>query len=117
MAEKQLGGFALIAEVVNTTEDGASDPRILLFYAAPNPVPAGVPFKLYWTTSDVDQVRIFGPRGFDSGILTASVDGFFTKDGGISSDSIFTLTALDANGDPLLMNGLQVANNIRVVVQ
>ena len=114
MANRELGGFALIASVVDTVEDGAQDPQILLFYAAPNPSHMGTPFNLYWTTSQVAQVRIFGPHGVDSGILATGNDSAFLVANGITVDSVFTLIALDTNGDTLLMNGLQVASNIRV---
>ena len=117
MAKLSLGGFALIAEVLDTPDDAVNDPKILLFYAAPNPVTPGVAFNFYWTTENVGNVQILGPSGFDTGIIPSDGGGAFTKNDGIASDSVFTAVALDGNGDPIMLLGAPVAQNLRVTLR
>ena len=116
MAKKILGGFALIASVDESTDPTASSPAILLFYAVPNPVVVNRTFKFFWTTVSVESIRIVGPNGYDSGILSASAEGALDFLGGVGEDSTFVLAALDANGAPVMVNSLPVTSNLRVTV-
>lgn len=117
MAKIKLGGFALIATVLDTPDDAAMDPKIPLFYAAPNPVIPGVSFCFYWTTENVPKVQIQGPSGFDTGVLPSDGGGAYVKADGITADSVFTITGLDEAGSPLALSGSPVAQNLRVTLQ
>jgi hypothetical protein len=114
MAKKQLGGFAVVASVEDVPDTSTTDPTILLFYATPNPVVVNRPFRLFWTTVNVGNVRIIGPYGFDSGIISSAASGYLDIPSGINEDTTYTLVALDNNGGPILANNAQVANNLRV---
>ena len=114
MAKKQLGGFAIVADVSDIQDAASTDPTILLFYATPNPVVVNHPFRLFWTTANVGNVWVTGPEGFDSGIISAAASGYLDIPGGIAVDSTFTLHALDVNGGPIVIRNAQVANNLRV---
>lgn len=114
MAKKVLGGFAIVASVEDIPDVSTTDPSILLFYATPNPVVVNRPFRLFWTTVNVGNVRVIGPYGFDSGIISAAASGYLDIPNGISEDTTYTLIALDINGGPITINNAQVANNLRV---
>ena len=115
MTRKPLGGLAIIADVTDAIDDAVLDPKILLFYAAPNPVSQATPFRVFWTTTNVGHVRILGPDGFDSGILVSNDGGYYDKTNGISGDATFTLIALDLGGNPIRVNSLQLSSNLRVL--
>lgn len=117
MAKAKMGGFALIATVLDTPDDAVMDPKIPLFYAAPNPVIPGVAFSFYWTTENVPKVQVQGPSGFDTGILTSDGGGAYVKVDGITADSIFTITGLDEAGMALMLQGSPVAQNLRVTLR
>ena len=63
-----LGGFALIASVVNTPD--ALTPEVTI--AVPEGSTLGQTTAFYWSAVGVTSYRITGTNGYDSGILSAS---------------------------------------------
>lgn len=116
MARRQLGGFAIVAEVLDTPDAAAVDPQINLFYAVPNPVARGTTLVLFWDAPNVPQVRITAPGGFDTGIIPSQGAGYWSIPDGIQVATTYNLVALDELGAPIIVNSASITKSVVVSV-
>lgn len=116
MARRQLGGFAIVAEVLDTPDAASVDPQINMFYSVPNPVVKGTTLVLFWDAPNVPQVRITAAGGFDTGIIPSQGAGYHSIPDGIQTPTTYTLVALDNNGSPLILNSASITSTVLVSV-